>query len=600
MSARQRASTQVDIDISLYGEKNSANIIGTYNIFDATIDLTADVQSLELRIADPFLETLIHDSKGLLQGSVDITGEAFSPEINGSLQFIDASTIIDFLQTRYTILENNLEFKNRSIDFGTIKLLDPSNNTATLSGQIHYQNILNADLDLTFQTDRFQIINTTAKDNELFYGKIFVEGNAAIKGNTTLPNIISNVRTLDSTNFFIQPFSYEEAILNENFIIFANPETYSGDSTINMNELFQLSGIGINLTANITITPEALLQIVVDPATGDQLVCRGNADLVLGMNSKGDLSIVGNYNLTSGQYTFVFQKVIKKEFEIDPGSTVSFIGDPMASRFNVNARYKLATPTYPLISKESGTISEFELRKAKEKSDVEILLEFTGNLEEPVTQLDIIVDKDQGSSQIGGAVARKLTQLRENESDQNLQIFSLLLFDAFVSLDNSNDKFVENTGVNVGLSTVSNLLTNQLNQLAKKFIKGVDLDFGIDSYRSGYDNTTITELQVGLRKKLLDDRLSIYVGGSLNNEAQEFIDPTQNSNSTYSGDFVVEWKLTKEGDYQLRFSQVVSNEQTVFNQGANYYEAGVAIFFRKSFNGKRFQLREENAENEEQ
>lgn len=600
MSARQRASTQVDIEIDLYGENNNASVLGTYNIYDATLDLTADVQSLELRIADPFLENLIYDSEGSLRGSVDIIGDAFSPEINGRLQFVDASTIVDFLQTRYSILENNLTFKGKSIDFGRITFLDPSGNDATLSGQIDYKNLLNANLDLKFVTDRFQIINTTSNDNELFYGKIFIQGDATIKGNTDRPSIVSNARTLDSTNFFIQPLSYEDQILNEDFIIFANPETYAGDSTIDMNELYQLSDIGVDLAANITITPEAQLQIVVDPATGDQLVCRGNADLVLNMNAEGDLSVVGNYTLTSGQYTFVFQKVIRKEFEIDPGSTVSFIGDPMDARFNVNAKYKISTPTYPLIAKESSVINDFELRQAKEKSEVEIQLAFTGDLEEPKTELDIVIASNQGASQIGGTVSTKLAQLRENESDLNLQIFSLLLFDAFVSLESSNDNFVETAGVNVGLSTVSNLLTNQLNQLAKKFIKGVDLDFGVDSYRSGYDNTTITELQVGLRKKLLNDRLSIYVGGSLNNEAQEFLDPTQNSNATYSGDFVVEWKLTKDGDYQLRFSQVVSNEQTVFNQGANYYEAGIAIFFRKSFNSKRYQLRMENEGDEKQ
>ena len=44
--------------------------------------------------------------------------------------------------------------------------------------------------------------------------------------------------------------------------------------------------------------------------------------------------------------------------------------------------------------------------------------------------------------------------------------------------------------------------------------------------------------------------------------------------------------------------QVLSNEQTVFNQGANIYEAGIAIFFRKSFNSEKFRARKTGSDND--
>ncbi len=598
--ARRTGSNEISLDFDLFGDENNASFEGTYAIDSAAVDLTADIRKLELRIADPFLENLIHDSEGNLTGSLDIAGRATSPRIDGSLEFVNASTIVDFLQTRYEMQENRIRFSGRDIDFGTIEFKDPAGNRATLEGGIAYKGLTEAELDLDFRTDRFQIINTTIKDNEVFFGKIFVGGEASISGNTARPTVDANITTLDSTNFNIQPFAYKAGALNEDFIIFANPETYAGDTTLDINDLYQLSGLGVEINANITITPKSVLHIVVDPATGDQLVCRGNADLALKMTPEGDLSIFGNYSLTSGQYTFVFQKVVKKQFEIDPGSTVQFIGDPLQARFNITAKYNVSTPTYPLISNELSSLSDFEIRKAKEKSGVSVLLNFSGDLEEPSTELDIVVEDDQTSGQFSGAVASKLAQLRENESDLNLQVFSLLLFDGFIATESSggSNDFVENTGINVGLSTVSSLLTSQLNQLAEKFIKGVDLDFGVDSYRSGYDNTTITELQVGLRKQLFNDRLSIYVGGSVNNKTQQFVDIENAANSTYSGDFVIEYKLTEDGSYQLRFYQVLSNEQTVFNQGANIYEAGIAIFFRKSFNSDKFRARKRDTDND--
>ena len=587
MSASQENSDRIDVEVNLVGPNNDIFIEGSYNIDEASIDMVAEVKAMELRVIDPFLETLVHDSKGILIGNLDITGPAISPDIKGNVTFNDASTVVDFLNIRYSLPNHKLDIKDKTVAFGKMKLFDPNGNESTLTGDISYVRLDDIRFNLDFATNRFQVINTTQEENELFYGSIFVSGNAEIRGNAEKPMITVNAKTLSGTNFAVQPLTYEQSLSQENFIIFANPEIYQQDTTITLNDLYKLSGIGVELRANLEITSDAKLEIIIDPATGDKLVCRGDADLVVNMNPLGDLSVVGNYTLTSGQYTFVFQGVLKKNFEIEPGSTVSFIGDPLDSKFNIQAKYSVRTATYPLIASQTNP-TETEIKNARRKTDVDVEMNMTGDLITPAITFDIAIPEGESGNNISSSVAFALSQLRENESDLNKQVFGLLLLNGFLASESSSQ---DNTLTNFGLSSVSDLLSSQLNTLAKKFIKGVDLDFGIDSYKSGFGNETVTEFQVGASKSLLNDRLTMRVGGNVNNSSEQSLDVSASNNATFSGDFVIEYQLTPDGDYQLRFYQLVSSEKNVFNPGANYSETGVAIFFTKSFNSKKYALK---------
>jgi hypothetical protein len=66
---------------------------------------------------------------------------------------------------------------------------------------------------------------------------------------------------------------------------------------------------------------------------------------------------------------------------------------------------------------------------------------------------------------------------------------------------------------------VNQLLASQLNQIAKASIQGVDVSFGIDSYRqatAGGGEETKTSLSYDVSKSFMNDRAQIEVSGRLN------------------------------------------------------------------------------------
>jgi hypothetical protein len=270
--------------------------------------------------------------------------------------------------------------------------------------------------------------------------------------------------------------------------------------------------------------------------------------------------------------------LVKRKFNIKEGGQVYFNGDPLNARFNVTAVYETRATTYELIKNEA-TLSNSEVREAQRRTPVEVLLQLSGQLSSPSLEFDINLPENQGSA-VSSTVNRKLEALRSNPNDLNQQVFGLILVNSFVLAESSN--VLAGAGENTALSSVSKLFTNQLNRLADRYIKGVEVNVDIDSYKSQYGNgesaSRVTELGIGISKQLFNDRLTVSVGGNLD------VEGTNSNASSFAGDFLLEYKLTEDGDYLLRVFRksdydVLLEENSVRN--------GVSLFFRKEFDGKK-------------
>ncbi len=594
IQSQQQSATKLDLLMRLEGAQPGLDIRGQYDLSNGSLALKGEVDRLALHTIDPFMTGLIHDSEGRFSGQLDIRGTIDQPQINGSIDLEGISTVIDYLQARYRVADENIVIENNRIRFDDVQLEDELGNEAKIDGQMTYENAGMA-FDLDVRTDKFQILNTAAADNELFYGTLFVDADLQLSGSSERPVVLVNATTVGNSRFHVQPLAYEESLAQQSFIIYGNPEDFQGDTSISIQELYKLNQYGIDLTANLNITPDVQLEIIIDPVKGDRLVCRGNAELSVEMDPSGDLDVLGSYSITQGEYDFNFQNVIKRKFAIEPGSRVDFIGDPLRSKFDIQAAYNVKTTTYELIRNQS-TLNQLEENRSRQRSDVQVILNLSGNLERPVANFDIEIQEDR-SNALASAVGSKLTQLRENESEMNKQVFGLLILNSFIAEEQSTGaELISDAGQSALLTSVSSLVSNQLNRLAKKYIKGVDLDFGLDSYsnRYGPSDQVVTELEVGMSKRLLNDRLTLKLGGNFLFDNENNVDVLSQQNATFSGDFVLEYKLSPSGNYNLKFFQILSNEENLLSPGANYSETGVSILFTKSFNSSRYQLQLED------
>jgi len=567
---------ELELDVQLSGPGNAFSLAGSYGMQDKQLGFKLKVQRLQMSLADLFAGGFASDSRGALSGALEIGGTAGKPVVTGAISLDSVSTFVEYLQSRYLIPKHTIHLREKAIDIGKMELLDPSNRKAALSGQATHKHFDEIGLNLQFSAPAFQVLDTGPGDNELFYGKILVSIDARISGPLSSPAIEVNTQTLPGTQLTALPLSEEEAITQEDFILYGKPGAEAGDTA--QTQVYRTAVSGYELNLQLTLTPDAELIAIIDPATGDKLTARGRANLAVEMDKSGLLSTTGDIYITGGSYFFNYEGLVKRTFQIREGSHIFLPGDPLEARFGITAQYTARTSAYELISRQSDLSAE-EANAAKRRMDVQVIMALEGTLSEPKITFDIQLPEAQASA-IAVAVENKLAQLRENGNELNKQVFGLLLFNSFLA-EESGGATLAAAGENFALSSVSNLLTNQLNRLADRYVKGFDLEIGLDSYRAQAGEgpaSTVTDLGLGLSKQLFNERLSIKVGGNVGLGEQS----GQQEAAAVTSEFLLEYKLAEDGRYRVR---VFRRPDYDIIKASNTIRTGVSILYKKSFGG---------------
>ena len=293
-------------------------------IKDEQLDLHAKFINTNLNLIEPFFENLISNVSGELNGNVTITGALSKPIVNGIGNTSQGEFTLDYLNTHYQ-LDGQVQFNNNHIDFQDFILTDDYDNKGNISGRIIHNGFKELEYDFNGDMEKFLVLNTTSKNNDLYYGTAFVTGDLRIFGKEKVFNISANATSEKGTKFFI-PLEGNSEVIKEDFINFI-----SMNDTVNLNtrkkgKKMNLSGINLNL--ELDITQDAYCEIIFDLTAGDIIRGRGDGKLNLQIDSKGDFNMFGDYEIAEGGYNFTLYNIINKEFEIEPNSKISWIGDP--------------------------------------------------------------------------------------------------------------------------------------------------------------------------------------------------------------------------------------------------------------------------------
>ncbi len=128
-------------------------------------------------------------------------------------------------------------------------------------------------------------------------------------------------------------------------------------------------------------------------------------------------------------------------------------------------------------------------------------------------------------------------------------------------------------------SSVSQILSAQLNRLSQQYIAGVNLNVGLESYEdySTGNAEGRTQLQLALSKQLFDERVTVQVGGNVDLEGRR---SQQNSLNSFAGDLKVQYKLTEDGRWQLEVFRQNSYEGAI---DGDITKTGVGAVFTINF-----------------
>ena len=72
------------------------------------------------------------------------------------------------------------------------------------------------------------------------------------------------------------------------------------------------------------------------------------------IDTSGKTSLTGNYELTGGSYQ-ISMTFLKRKFDLQRGSTITWTGDPMSANINITATYLANVPSIDLVEQQLGT-----------------------------------------------------------------------------------------------------------------------------------------------------------------------------------------------------------------------------------------------------
>ncbi|MBN2806501.1 MAG: translocation/assembly module TamB domain-containing protein [Prolixibacteraceae bacterium] len=499
-----------------------------------------------------FMPSTFNNQQGHVNGQVHLHGKTYHIKHDGVLTPVhEASIGLSYLNTTY-FFSDPVYFEGDSIIFRNIRFNDELGNSGFFSGSLKHQTFNNMVYNMQVVSNNLLALNTTAADNNYFYGTAFISGNLDITGEGSNILLAGDLRSQKGSNLYI-PYESGENAEQYDFIEFINHRTESKEMP-----KYQVNTTGLDMNFDVELTPEAKIQIIFNSQVGDVIKGTGSGNLQIRVDRNYNINIYGNYVINEGDYLFTLQNVINKRFTIQSGSTMEWVGDPYDALINIKAVYKVKTSLYDLFV---GDYQDIDLSR---RIPVDCIIQLTENLMTP--KIDFTIELPTVEERIKDEVS----QLIVTREDINKQFISLLMLGRFYTPEFFAGRPTTETSAELFGTTASELFSNQLSNWLSKISDVWDLGF---NYRPGNEISN-DQIELALSTQILNDRVTI--DGNIGNNAN----PNATNNNVV-GDFDVNVKLTDNGKLQLK-AYNHANDNIIYMTEPNTW--GIGLSYREEFN----------------
>jgi hypothetical protein len=390
---------------------------------------------------------------------------------------------------------------------------------------------------------------TTANLSPTFYGTAIANGIVEVEGPTNDLKLSVKAITRKGTSMTI-PLGGASSVKQHEFITFVDRKTQIEEEVKTVEKKTKKSNLSIML--ELAVNKDAQIKIALPNGLGT-MEAKGNGNIKLGLPANSNMNLIGDYVINSGSLTLNIQNVLKRNFSLEPGSSISWTGDPVNGTINATGVYQTKAALSSLGLADSTSTGASNVK-------VDCLVHLRNKLLNPDITFGIRLPN--ASEDLNQAVFYVVDTT--NQAEMLVQSIYLMVFNSFNYGGNSSGYY--------------NIITNQLNDIISQLTDDIDINV---NYKPGGEMSN-EEMTVALRKQLFDDRLTIETNFGV-------VRPTNSyaSNSTnIVGDFNLDYKITKDG----RLSGQVfnrSNYNTIYYQYTYYkmapYTQGIGLSYSKSF-----------------
>jgi len=516
---------------------------------ESPLDFLLTMNGFDLSILNAFIGEDVLGISGYASSMVSLTGTLEEPQLEGDLILRKAELFVPFLQTKYAF-DDKIHIDPEMFAFDNVKIFDEEGNPGRLTGQVLHKNFEDWQYDVMVEMDTPMLtMNTKEGDNSDFYGKAYTTGFLDISGYGDQTFFDMTLKSEKGTVFNL-PMSASGELQFDSYIQFVNPL----DTATKKELKADLSGITMNM--QLDVTEDAEFQIIFDEAVGDVMKGRGKGHLSMIINNLSTFNMYGMLEITQGSYLFTLKNLLNKPFEVKPGGSIAWYGDPMAAELDMQAIYKVSASLNDIIPDPTQTSGK--------RVPINLIMGLQGKMMNPTIGFDLELPQ---SDQL---TKSRLASVVSTEQERNRQAFALLVMGRFISPPN----ITQTGGTGVGLaSNGSELISNQISNWLSQISDDFDLGF---NYRPG-DKISNEQIELALSTQLFNDRVSVTGNFGV---ARGSANTSQTTN--YIGDVRVEYNITQDGKIRLMVYNE-SNDQRVTTTAQSPYTQGIGVIYQEEF-----------------
>ncbi|WP_020527673.1 translocation/assembly module TamB domain-containing protein [Flexithrix dorotheae] len=571
-----RKSPHYDFSVDMLEKEKDLKIEGKIKKSNFDTDLSIMIKKFDLASVEIFLDDYLKELKGNFYGEIDFEKKQESISTQGALAFNDTRFRVKDLNASYRLENERITFDKDEALFSNFAIKDSLNKPLIVNGKIKYEELLNPYFNLEISADKFISLNSHAEMGFPYFGKVIMGNKTKINGFLEDIKVNTILDINKETSLVYKIVNAKETADHQGIVEFFD-EDFVGDSLMITRNEVKKEPIKLDFNAGLKIDKGASLQIIIDEQAGDILELKGGGGLNFEYDEFGNMNLTGVYEIEEGNYNMNFYKLLNREFDIDKGSKISWAGDPLEGRLDITAIYSIKAAPLGLVSNVMR-IDESQANQYRRPMQFYVYLIIKGELDRPEISFDIKMPQELQQA-YSGTVYSSLQKIKEDESDLNKQVFALLMMNTFLSDGNASsagNAFVTSNARN----SVSQILSNQLNQLSDQVIKGVDVNFDLRSYedRTSGSYQTRTDLEMQITKGFFNDRITVELGSNFILDGSSYNQGNQNH---FAGNVDVEYKVTEDGRYRLKAYRKNENQDIIEGE---YVATGISFLFIKNYN----------------
>jgi len=481
------------------GIKNKVKAKGFIeNLDDPELNLNINFKNMNLAFLSPLGKKVIQNIRGEIDGKVNLWGTFDNLKHDGLLTLKKGSFEIPYLNIDYQMKDTNVLLNNQVFVFETVNITDSSDGTnALFKGSFSHTNFTNWQVDFDFSSNRMLLLNKKKEPEALFFGKGFLDGTVKVKGPTKNLKIDLLGVTEEGTSIKV-PWSENYGLSETTFVDFIDKNRINKfTKQDNSKVLEEIRGLEMNF--DLDVSNKAEIEIVIDRETGSYLSGRGVGNFLMNINTNGKFNMWGDFIAYEGIYNFKNLGVIEKRFNLKPGGTIVWEGNPLDALMDLEAVYDVPGGANPALLLDNPSFNK--------KIPTEVLIRLQGNLlkpDDPVFEIDF--------PNTSGTVASEINYRLADPQRSQLQAISLLSQGIFIN------------EVSVSMEGITNNLYQKASKIFSELLgeKNDKLNIGID-YLQGDKSALLdiaSEDRLGFTlstkisdRILLNGKIGVPVGG---------------------------------------------------------------------------------------